>query len=304
MFTARTNAPEGELYLLDKEGVVSQLTVNNRHETNPALSPDGKKVVFTAGDENVMSGWEIYVLDIASGVETRLTTNDVIDAHPDWSPSGLRLCFSSWRDAGGNPTAAADIYVMNADGSEQTALSPTPWEDNDPEWSPDGARIAFKSTRNSGQPAREEIFVMDTLGNGIVRLTTTSGWESDHDPSWSPDSKSIVCNRYQGSRPWTDGANLDTMRVCWQELTPWNVCLVDAASGATEQLTAAVYSMGLPTWVADGSGVLYLGLDFIILGDSLIGADHRLVLIAPDGSNPQQLIPDDTHTPTLEFYDW
>ena len=37
---------------------------------------------------------------------------------------------------------------------------------------------------------------------------------------------------------------------------------------------------------------------------SMVGATHRLILMNDDGSDPQQLIPDDRHTETLEYYDW
>ncbi len=61
---------------------------------------------------------------------------------------------------------------------------------------------------------------------------------------------------------------------------------------------------GLPTYNADGSKVLFLYLDYIISGDELVGAYHRLILMNPDGSEQEQMIPDDRHTPTLEYYDW
>ena len=32
--------------------------------------------------------------------------------------------------------------------------------------------------------------------------------------------------------------------------------------------------------------------------------NHRLILMNPDGSNEEQLIPDDRHTGTLEYFDW
>ena len=41
VFTSRTDSPHGELHLMGKQGVVSRLTNNSRHENSPALSPDG-----------------------------------------------------------------------------------------------------------------------------------------------------------------------------------------------------------------------------------------------------------------------
>jgi len=176
VFMSKADSPEGELYLLDKNGQITRLTNNNRHENNPAISFDGKKVAFNGGQKDSLLTWEIYILDFHTGKEIRLTNNNVLDAHPDWSPDDSKIVFGSFRDTQGNLSGTADIYVMNNDGSALTQLTNSSWEDNDPEWSPDGTRIVFKSTRNTQQSAREEIYVMNSDGSNPQRLTTTSGW--------------------------------------------------------------------------------------------------------------------------------
>jgi len=126
VFMSKADSPEGELYLLDKSGQLTRLTDNNRHENNPALSFDSKKVIFNGGDEGDLLTWEIFILDLDTGQETQLTDNNVIDAHVDWSPDGSKVVFGCFRDAQGNPSGTADIYVMNTDGSGQTQLTNTP----------------------------------------------------------------------------------------------------------------------------------------------------------------------------------
>ena len=303
VFMSKADSPDGELYLLDKIGQTTRLTYNDRHENNPALSPDGKKAAFHGGDINNPLTWDIYVIDLETKQETQLTSNNVLDGHPDWSPDGSKIVFASFRDADGNPSGAADIFMMNIDGTGLTQLTNTPWEDNDPEWSPDGTKIAFKSTRQTQQSAREEIYTMDADGGNVQRLTSTTGWQSDHDPSWSPDSKTIVFNRVEGSRPWTDVLDLDILRDHWNEIFPWNAYKVDL-NGTVVKLMDVEHSAGLPVFSADGTKVLSLELNFIIVNNQLAGAHHRLILMNPDGSNQEQLIPDDRHTPTLEYFDW
>ncbi len=303
VFMSKADSPEGELYLLDKSGQISRLTYNNRHENNPALSPDAKKVAFHGGNINDVLTWDIYVIDLETKEEIRLTNNDVLDGHPDWSPDGSKIVFASFRDAHGNSSGTADIYTVNIDGTGLTQLTNSSWEDNDPEWSPDGTKIAFKSTRNTQQSAREEIYIMNADGGNVQRLTTTSGWQSDHDPSWSPDGKTIVFNRYEGSRPVTDIYNPAVLKDYWQEIIPWNIYKVDL-SGEVLKLTNVDYTSGLPVFSVDGSKILFLRLDFNLINSQLAGADHRLILMNPDGSNQEQLIPDNRHTPTLEYFDW
>jgi dipeptidyl aminopeptidase/acylaminoacyl peptidase len=303
VFMSKADSPEGELYLSGKDRKTTRLTTNNRHENNPALSPDGTRVAFQAGDSANMLTWEIYILDLETGIESQLTNNNVIDAHPDWSPDGTKIIFSSFRDTQGNPSGTADIFVMNIDGSDLVQLTDTPWEDNDPEWSPDGTMIAFKSTRMTQQHAREEIFVMNIDGSNLRRLTVTENMQSDHDPSWSPDSNYIVFNRYESNRPWTDITDPSIFTINWQELVPWNIYKVDLY-GVVEKLTDVDFTAGLPVYSVDGSKILYLELDFILQDNRVVGAQHRLILMNADGNSPVQMIPDDQHTPTLEYYDW
>ncbi|MCD4693701.1 MAG: DPP IV N-terminal domain-containing protein [Calditrichales bacterium] len=302
VFMSKADSPEGELYLLDKNGQITRLTNNNRHENNPAISFDGKKVAFNGGDEGNQLTWEIYILDLYTGEETQLTDNNVIDAHPDWSPDDSKIVFGSFRDAQENPYGTADIYVMNNDGSAITQLTDSSWEDNDPEWSPDGTRIVFKSTRNTQQNGREEIYIMRSDGTELQRLTTTSGWQSDHDPSWSPNSDQILFTRFEGSRIWYDVANF---AQDWEELTPWNVHRVDLNGNVKRLTNSSDAGWGVVLHTADGSQILFGAINWITNNDNqVIGGYHRLILMDPDGSNQRQLLPDDDHTGTLEYFDW
>ena len=303
IFMSKADSEDGELYLIDKSGEITRLTNNNRHENNPALSFDGTKVVFHGGESDDLLSWEIFTLDLNTLEETQLTDNDVLDGHPDWSPDGTKIVFASFVDESGNPSATADIFVMDVDGSNVTQLTETEWEYNDPEWSPDGTKIAFKSTRNTKESAREEIFVMDKDGSNVKRLSTTNGWESDHDPSWSPDSKSIVFMRFEGTRPWTDIGDLLTFITHWDELTPWNTFKVDL-EGNVEQITDTDYIAQLAVYSSDGEKIMFIDNEFNFLNNKLTGIDHKLTIMNTDGTYQQQLIPDNEHDPTLEYFDW
>ena len=307
VFMSKADSAHGELYLIDKQGSITRLTNNNLYENNPALSPDGTKVAFNAGEESNQLTWEICVLDLQTMEQTQLTANSVIDAHPDWSPDGTKIVFGSFRDAQDNPAGAADIFVMNAaDGTGLTRLTNSPEvEDNDPEWSPDGSKIVYKSTEHTRQSAREEIYVMGSDGSNTRRLTETSGWQSDHDPSWRPGGDRIVFIRFEGSRAWTDGTDLSILVDKWQELTPWNICTVDL-SGNVQKLTGNTEAgWGVAVYSSDGSKILYGRLDWITNSkNQIIGGYHRLILMDTDGSDQEQLIQDDEHTGTLEYFDW
>ena len=303
VFTSKADSASGEIYLVEKDGAIRRLTHNERYEDNLALSPDGNWIAFHAGDIQDPLSWEITIMEIETGEERQLTDNRVIDAHPDWSPDGSRLVFSSFRTVDGLPAASADIFSMNVDGTGLVQLTDSPYEDNDPTWSPDGALIAFKSTRTTQTPAREEIFIMRADGSDVHQLSFTAGWESDHDPSWAPDGSGILFSRFEGTRAWTDIVDPQILGPYWRELMPWNVYCVNLDL-EEKQFTDLEFAAGLPTFNAYGSKILYHSLEFIFDGDTAIGADHYLMLMNPDGTEPRALLDLGPHVGTLEFYDW
>ena len=164
-------------------------------------------------------------------------------------------------------------------------------------------KIAFKSTRNTKESAREEIYIMDYDGSNVKRLSTTIGWESDHDPSWSPNSDSIVFMRFSGVRPWTDIGNFFIFSKHWDELTPWNSYKVDL-NGKVEQLTNTNYIAQLAVYSSNGEKILFIDNEFNFFNKKLIGIDHKLTIMNTDGTYQQQLIPDNEHNPTMEYFDW
>jgi Tol biopolymer transport system component len=121
----------------------------------PAWSPDGRKIAFLSG------GDEVYVMNADGSAQRRLTRNPARDADPVWSPDGRKIAFVSERD--GN----SEVYVMNANGSGQRSLTRNPAPDADPVWSPDGRKIAFVSNRDGTY----EVYVMNADGSGQQRLT-------------------------------------------------------------------------------------------------------------------------------------
>lgn len=303
VFVSKANSDENELYLLDKTQNVTRLTFNERMENNPALSFDGTKIAYHAGDPDDPLTWELYVMDLETHEETQITNNTVLDGHPDWSPDNTKIVYASFQDSQGNPAGVADLFVVDLNGSLIQRLTDNKWEDNDPEWSPDGTMIVFKSTRDTQTSAREEIYVMDSTGDNVRRLTTTIGWESDHDPSWSPDSKTVAYMHYAGIRPWTDLVDLTTFINHWDELTPWNTFIVDL-NGQGTQVTDTEYIAQLAVFSKDGENILFLDNEFIFINNKLLGINHRFTIIKPDSSLQRQLLADDEHTPTLEYFDW
>ncbi len=65
-------------------------------DARPTWSPDGRYVVFMSPERD--GNWELYRLEVATGVVVRMTSNPAIDGLPAVSPDGTRVAFLSNRD--------------------------------------------------------------------------------------------------------------------------------------------------------------------------------------------------------------
>ncbi|HEY7283377.1 MAG TPA: fibronectin type III domain-containing protein [Actinomycetota bacterium] len=180
----RSGSSGSDIYLMNSDGSgVVRVLKHAGDDTDPALSPDGTRIVFVAGANQTS---EIMVVNIDGTGLQQLTTNTTLgytDQNPNWSPDGTKIVFASNQDGGGD----LEIYVMNADGSAPTPLTDNTSNDYQPAWSSGAAqRIAFSSNRLTDA----EIWVMDTDGQHQARVATIAG--ADVTPAWSPDGTKIA----------------------------------------------------------------------------------------------------------------
>ena len=113
----------------------------------PAISPDGKWVVYTVKDVVEKPGTpgeyvyrsQLWLASADGRIAPRaLTHGEQLAATPQWSPDGRTLAFTR------GETGKAQLWLLPlAEGGEPFAL--TKLENNvaNPRWSPDGQRIAF-----------------------------------------------------------------------------------------------------------------------------------------------------------------
>jgi Tol biopolymer transport system component len=171
----------------------TRLTNSRGWDTDPAWSPDGKRIAFWSARDDPdgeIHIREIYVMNADGSGVTRLTHNLIWNTDPAWSPDGKRIVFHHKEDTNGdgdiNYADTGEIYVMNADGSGQANLTNNPADDSEPSWSPDGKRITFWSYRNGTRG----IYIMNADGSGQTRLINLGS--SGGAPAWSPNSEYIV----------------------------------------------------------------------------------------------------------------
>lgn len=110
-------------------------TVRARLIRWPRLSPDGRKLVFTAFNK-------LWIMDWPSGKPRRLTRASVGEFMPTWSPDGRYIAYVTWSTEGGH------IYRILADGSAPPEpLTRRAAYYSEPVYSPDGGKIIFISGR-------------------------------------------------------------------------------------------------------------------------------------------------------------
>jgi tricorn protease-like protein len=180
------------LYYLPSEGDSSPVVV-----TKPGLgasylhgwSADKKEMLFT-GQRN--GQYDIYSVDVKTGLEKQLTNLKTLDDGPEYSPDGKHIFFNSVR------TGKMKLWRMDPDGRNQAQLTFDEYNDWFPHVSPDGKWIAFISFPKDIDPSDHPFYkhcllrIMPFEG-GTPRIIgyIYGGQGSINVPSWSPDSKSI-----------------------------------------------------------------------------------------------------------------
>jgi Tol biopolymer transport system component len=209
----------------EREASTLQLTYDRAEDTQPDVSPDGKRVVFVSNRGGRLNIW---IMRSDGGDPKNLTRDQGDNGSPAWSPDGKQIAFQSSRIGG-----LTRIFLMNADGSGQHAVGSVTGER--PAWSPDGKRIAYQAThhRFSG------IYVFD-IASGNERPLTDPGTRCA-EPAWSPDGKNIL--HVRETKPSTV-----------------QLFLMDAAGGNVQQLTHSTsLTVRAPAWSPDGARIAFNG---------------------------------------------
>ena len=80
---------------------------------HPTLSPDGRAVVFIAGEND---NHDVWIYDLAQGTRVRVTQGIGDNRFPAWSPTRTEVAFTSYRAGNQN------IFLRQADGTGQERM--------------------------------------------------------------------------------------------------------------------------------------------------------------------------------------
>jgi serine/threonine protein kinase len=177
--------------------IVTKLTFDPGYTTDPAVSADGKLLVY-ASDRGSQGDLNIWLQRLDTG-ETLQLTNAVGNAfEPAISPDGATIAFRSQRDA--------KIYIKPIFGGGSKALAEL---GRNPRFSPDGKWVAYW-TGQSGEhsTASARLWIVPASGGNPQRLVPD--FADARYPVWAADSQHVL---FRGAR--TAYPSLDNDSEWW-----------------------------------------------------------------------------------------
>ena len=241
-------AAVGDIYVMPVGGRPVNVTNDAALDTDPAWSPDGRRLVYSSDRDS--THLQLWIRDMQSGERRQVTTLSTQPQGAVWSPDGTRIAFFNvdgmWR--------VAEMSVLDVASGRVTKLHDSLPQPGAPTWSPDGRRVALAGVRPMSTRFREgtnQVMTIAADGTGGVEwhapvpmLSIDSRGGSG--PVWSPDGTRMAAI-YEGV------------------LSVWPVSASGAPLGPPRRVTSE--SAHAPSWQGDSRHILYQSLDQLRLVD-------------------------------------
>jgi tricorn protease len=203
-----------------------------RLANHPALSPDGKTLVFD---------WDgdIWSVATSGGTARRLTNHPARDREPHFSPDGKQLAFISERS--GSP----QVHVMPA-----ASGAPRQWTFHTAgcslqDWCPDGRRLLINASRDHFWRHPQRFFTISVEARQAERLLFDDYGQNG---CLAPDGKRLLFTR-EGPSWWRKGYRGSQASQIW---------MYDLESKEFRQLLAEDTGCRWPLWKPDAKGFYYV----------------------------------------------
>jgi Tol biopolymer transport system component len=159
-----------DIYLRDAQGGNRQrLTFNGG--TDPQWSPDGSNIVYVA--PGVGGAWDLYLINVNTGLLTNLTNSSQDELSPLWSPDGEWVAFGA-----GNSNSGFEITRIDVNGANRTPLGiggfPGDWQPRPNVLSNPGFEVGAMYWRfNTNGQSAFTIVSPGQVGNQAAKVTVT-----------------------------------------------------------------------------------------------------------------------------------
>ena len=201
--------PSYEIVAADADGAnVRRLTDHEGYDAEGAVSPDGRRIVFTSLREGDL---DLYVMD-ADGLNVRrLTDQPGYDGGPFFSWDGRFIVFRASRPAAGGELddyrallqrglvrpRTLEIYLMRADGTGLTQVTKHGGASFAPFMHPGNQQIIFSSNVHDPTGRTFALYLVNVDGSGLERVTWTDSFASF--PMFSRDATKLVFTANRGA---------------------------------------------------------------------------------------------------------
>jgi Tol biopolymer transport system component len=227
-------------------GATTPLTSENVRGYSPTWSPDGCRIAY-------VSGIDIFVLDLATGLKTNLTGQFRPDRslyrYPSWSPDGAYMAYSS------NSGGEFGLYILDIENMKEARLTDADIITGSSTWSPDSNYLVFEGRIDNGSSG---VFSIRIDGTDIQEIYNHGG--GDYTPALSPDGEKIAFSSNQHDS--------------------WDIYVMNADGSDVKRLTFDEGTDGEPDWSPDGERIAF---------SSNRGGNWELYIMNADGSDVQQL---------------
>lgn len=163
--------------LEDSASARGALTSVSKNVFSYALSPEGKRAVFTARGD-------VFTVPATSGLTRNLTnTPGAHDRNAEWSPDGKSIAYIS------DVTGEDEIFTVAQDGTEKPVQLTNGGDTYkyDLKWSPDSKKIAWTDRK-------QRLQYIDLADKKVTLVNHATEFEI-REYAWSPDSKWLTFTR-------------------------------------------------------------------------------------------------------------
>ncbi len=252
-----------------------------QHVSNPKISPDGKKIIYSRNSFDIMKDRktsELWIINSDGTGSRKLTNLSNGESQACWSNDGKRVAFVSKTDEGG------EIHIL---WKESGIIAPISQLEGSPSglmWSPDDQYLAFKMFVSGPSPkidiqkvsapkgaewakkprlttrlnheadgrgyikdGNTHIFTIPSTG-GAVRQCSSGDYNHRGGMSWMKDNKHIVFS-----------ANRERDRE--YQFVNSNIYRLNTENGEVKQLSANFGPESNPQVSPDGKYIAYTGFD-------------------------------------------
>jgi Tol biopolymer transport system component len=208
-------------------------SLDDGNPLDPSVSPDGRRLAM---ERTVNANSDVWILDLARGLQSRFTFDMSTEADPIWSPDGKRIAFGS------NRSGVFDIYLKPTAGAGAEELLLATQQNKAPvDWSRDGRFVLFRS------PAAAtgfDLWALPMEGERKPFPVVQTNFE-ERDGQFSPDVKWIAYQSNESGR---------------------TEILVQAFPGPGGKLQVSTNGGAQVRWRPDGKELFYIALDGQLMG--------------------------------------